>query len=216
MGMTGQDDRALVPTATRDPRYDAGMLQLEYVPRRPLVFHSRLQMIRNRRQAVALHRLGGLPMRDGQRRHAGEVEQGRHHVDDMAELAADRSAIFELIGPREDEADPPAAAPGVGLVGREGGVGDLRPAHGIDRRAATAADPVGTFEIDLTAPSSAVPGRGVASPRCGTATVSPMTPPWRPPSAWAPTSRPSSRCGGGRSWARQRPAAMSVLALTTR
>jgi len=56
MGMTGQDDRALVPTATRDHLYDAAMLQLEYVPTLPLVFYSRLQMIRNRRQAVA-----GLP-----------------------------------------------------------------------------------------------------------------------------------------------------------
>ena len=53
MGMTGQDDRALIPAATRDPRYDAGLLQLEYIPRLPLVFYSRLQMIRNRRQAVA-------------------------------------------------------------------------------------------------------------------------------------------------------------------
>ena len=53
MGMTGQDDRALVPTAIRDARYDAGMLQLEYIPRLPLVFYSRLQIIRNRRQAVA-------------------------------------------------------------------------------------------------------------------------------------------------------------------
>ena len=52
MGMTGQDDHALVPTATRDPRFDAGMLQLEYVPRLPLVFYGRLQAIRNQRQAI--------------------------------------------------------------------------------------------------------------------------------------------------------------------
>jgi hypothetical protein len=53
MAITGRDDRALVPAATRDPKFDAGMLQLEYVPKLPLVFYSRLQMIRNRRQAVA-------------------------------------------------------------------------------------------------------------------------------------------------------------------
>jgi hypothetical protein len=53
MGMTGRDDRALVPTATQDPKYDAGMLQLEYLPKLPLVFYGRLQAIRNRRQAIA-------------------------------------------------------------------------------------------------------------------------------------------------------------------
>ena len=53
MGLTGWDDRALVPTATRDHRFDAGLLQLEYVPRLPLVFYSRLQVIRNQRQAIA-------------------------------------------------------------------------------------------------------------------------------------------------------------------
>jgi cytochrome c5 len=53
MGLTGRDDRALVPTATQDPKYNAGMLQLEYVPKLPLVFYSRLQIIRNQRQAVA-------------------------------------------------------------------------------------------------------------------------------------------------------------------
>ena len=88
-------------------------------------------------------------MRDGQRRHAGEVEQGRHHVDHMAELAADRAAIFELVGPRYDKADPPAAAAGIGLVRREGSIRDLRPARRVDRRTATAADPLGPFEIDL-------------------------------------------------------------------
>jgi hypothetical protein len=53
MGMTGRDDRALVPTATQNPTFNAGMLQLEYVPKLPLVFYGRLQVIRNRRQAIA-------------------------------------------------------------------------------------------------------------------------------------------------------------------
>jgi len=53
MGLTGRDDRALVPTATQDPKYNAALLQLEYVPKLPLVFYSRLQIIRNQRQAVA-------------------------------------------------------------------------------------------------------------------------------------------------------------------
>jgi len=53
MGMTGRDDRALVPTATQAPTFDAGMLQLEYVPQLPLVFYGRLQVIRNQRQAIA-------------------------------------------------------------------------------------------------------------------------------------------------------------------
>jgi len=53
MAITGRDDRALVPSATQDPKYNAGMLQLEYVPKLPLVFYSRLQVIRNQRQAVA-------------------------------------------------------------------------------------------------------------------------------------------------------------------
>ncbi len=52
MGMTGRDDRALVTGATQDPKYNAGMLQLEYVPKLPLVFYGRLQVIRNQRQAV--------------------------------------------------------------------------------------------------------------------------------------------------------------------
>src|SRR6266567_4128747 len=53
MGMTGRDDRALVPTATQNPTFNAGMLQLDYVPKLPLVFYGRLQVIRNRRQAIA-------------------------------------------------------------------------------------------------------------------------------------------------------------------
>jgi len=53
MGMTARDDRALVPTATQDPKFDAAMLQLEYVPKLPLVFYGRLQAIRNQRQAIA-------------------------------------------------------------------------------------------------------------------------------------------------------------------
>ena len=53
MGVTGRDDRALVPTATQDPTFNAGMLQLEYVPKLPLVFYGRLQVIRNQRQAIA-------------------------------------------------------------------------------------------------------------------------------------------------------------------
>ena len=53
MAMTGRDDRALVPTATQDPTFDAGMLQLEYVPTLPLVLYGRLQVIRNQRQAIA-------------------------------------------------------------------------------------------------------------------------------------------------------------------
>ena len=40
-------------TWTQDPKFDAGMLQLEYVPKLPLVLYGRLQMIRNRRQALA-------------------------------------------------------------------------------------------------------------------------------------------------------------------
>lgn len=52
MGETGRDDRALVPGATQDPTFNAGMLQLEYLPRLPLVFYSRLQLIRNQTQAI--------------------------------------------------------------------------------------------------------------------------------------------------------------------
>ena len=52
MGMTGQDDRALLPLATNDPKFDAGMLQLDYVPALPLAFYSRLQIIRNRGNAI--------------------------------------------------------------------------------------------------------------------------------------------------------------------
>ncbi len=53
MGITGRDDRALVTGATQDPKFNAGMLQLEYVPKLPLVFYGRLQVVRNQRQAVA-------------------------------------------------------------------------------------------------------------------------------------------------------------------
>ncbi len=40
MGITGRDDRALVTGATQDPKFNAGMLQLEYVPKLPLVFYG--------------------------------------------------------------------------------------------------------------------------------------------------------------------------------
>lgn len=53
VGMTGWDDRALVPQATSDPTFNAGLLQLEYVPSLPLAFYGRLQVIRNDRQGVA-------------------------------------------------------------------------------------------------------------------------------------------------------------------
>jgi hypothetical protein len=53
MAMTGRDDRELVELATTDPKFNAGMLQLEYVPSLSWVFYSRLQLIRNQRQAVA-------------------------------------------------------------------------------------------------------------------------------------------------------------------
>ena len=52
MGVTGRDDAELVPTGTRDHRFDAGLLQLEYVPKLPLVFYGRLQVIRNQQQAI--------------------------------------------------------------------------------------------------------------------------------------------------------------------
>jgi hypothetical protein len=48
----------------------------------------------HRHQALALHRPGGPAMRGFQGRNSGEIEQRRHHVDDMAELAADRAKIF--------------------------------------------------------------------------------------------------------------------------
>src|SRR5271168_4206370 len=67
----------------------------------------------------------------------------------MAELAADRSEILELFGPRDDKADAPPAAAGIGLVGREGGVGDLRPTHRINGGAASGADPGLALDIDL-------------------------------------------------------------------
>jgi len=44
-------------------------------------------------------RLGGLAVRHFESRHAGEIEQSRHHrVDDMAELAADCPAILSFSG----------------------------------------------------------------------------------------------------------------------
>jgi len=52
MGLTGRDDRELVPTATQNPKFNAGLLQLEYVPTLPLVLYGRLQAIRNQRQAI--------------------------------------------------------------------------------------------------------------------------------------------------------------------
>jgi hypothetical protein len=67
----------------------------------------------------------------------------------MGELAAKRPAIFELVGPRDDEADAPAAAAGIGLVGREGGVGDLGPTHRVNGGAAPGADPVFALQIDV-------------------------------------------------------------------
>jgi hypothetical protein len=53
MAITGRDNRELVPLATRDPKYNAGLLQFEYVPALSWVFYSRLQVIRNQRQALA-------------------------------------------------------------------------------------------------------------------------------------------------------------------
>ena len=54
MAMTGRDDRELLPLATNDPKFDAGMLQLEYVPALSWVFYSRLQIIRNRQGVAGL------------------------------------------------------------------------------------------------------------------------------------------------------------------
>jgi hypothetical protein len=51
-GLTGDDSRRLIPLATRDQRYNSGLLQVDYVPVLPLVFYSRLQVIRNATQAV--------------------------------------------------------------------------------------------------------------------------------------------------------------------
>ena len=51
--MHGSDDQALISQASNDATFNAGMLQLEYVPSLPLVFYGRLQIIRNDRQAVA-------------------------------------------------------------------------------------------------------------------------------------------------------------------
>jgi len=41
-GLTGRTT-ARSTTATQDPKYNAAMLQLEYVPKLPLVFYSRLR-----------------------------------------------------------------------------------------------------------------------------------------------------------------------------
>jgi len=50
MGLTG--GRPALDHATQDPKYSAGMLQSNTC-QAPLVFYSRLQIIRNQRQAVA-------------------------------------------------------------------------------------------------------------------------------------------------------------------
>lgn len=52
IGLTGSDDRALIPEAVRNGTFNAGMLQATYVPALPLVFFGRLQAIRTRDQAV--------------------------------------------------------------------------------------------------------------------------------------------------------------------
>src|SRR5258706_10893887 len=52
MAMTGRDDRALVPAATQDPTFNAGMLQLEHVPKLPGVFYGRPPVIRNQPQGI--------------------------------------------------------------------------------------------------------------------------------------------------------------------
>src|SRR6516164_11437493 len=67
----------------------------------------------------------------------------------MGELAANRPEILELVGPRDDKADAPSAAAGVGLVGRERRVGDLRPAHRINCGAPPGADPRLALDIEL-------------------------------------------------------------------
>jgi hypothetical protein len=53
IGMTGRDDRELVPLATNDPTFNAGLLELAYVPKLSLLFYGRFQIIRNQQQAVA-------------------------------------------------------------------------------------------------------------------------------------------------------------------
>lgn len=52
IGMTGSDDKALIPGAVRSGTYNAGMLQATYVPALPLVFFGRAQAIRTRDHAV--------------------------------------------------------------------------------------------------------------------------------------------------------------------
>jgi hypothetical protein len=53
IGLTGSDDQALIPGAIRNGSFDAGMLQLSYVPALPSVLYGRLQAIRTRDQAMA-------------------------------------------------------------------------------------------------------------------------------------------------------------------
>src|SRR5262245_60335357 len=67
----------------------------------------------------------------------------------MAKLAADRPNIFQLVGPGGDKADTAPTAASVGLIGREGGGRDLRPARRGDGRAAPRADPACALEIAL-------------------------------------------------------------------
>src|SRR6266852_1567416 len=67
----------------------------------------------------------------------------------MRELVADRAAILELAGPRDDEADAPPTAARIGLVGGEGGIGDLRPPGRVYRRSAPSADPPLALDIDF-------------------------------------------------------------------
>src|SRR5215469_10399941 len=63
-----------------------------------------------RRQALALHRLCRLAVGHFKRRHAGEVQQGWHHVGHMAELTPDRAKIFEFVWSRNDKTDAPSTA----------------------------------------------------------------------------------------------------------
>ena len=61
----------------------------------------------------------------------------------------DGPEILELIGPRDDKADPSPATAGVGLVGWERSVGDLRPTHRINGGSPSGADPSFALQIDL-------------------------------------------------------------------
>ena len=74
-----------------------------------------------------------------QARHAGHVEQGRHHVGDMHELAADGAEVLEPGRPGSDERDAPPAAAGIGLEAGKRGVRHLAPGGGIERNALRAA-----------------------------------------------------------------------------